>query len=156
MNIVATVVSLSIMGTATPMVMNMAIQPAMAQKRAQNFGIAEAAAVTYAALNEGAPATTPVPDDCDLVELEESNAYSITCVHGEGRFRQSAMRSFRLAILEGGGNTAFAPNREYTPGVYCPLWDAWGINQYNKAHNVQCIPVPYGPWAHTYDGEMLW
>ena len=44
----------------------------------------------------------------------------------------------------------------YTPGVFCPLWDPWGIINYNESHNVQCIPVPYGPWASTYDGEMLW
>ena len=155
MNLVSSVVGLSIMGTAMPMVANMSIQPMMAQKRAENFGVAEASAVTYSAMNEGLPETTPVPDGCNLVELEESNAYSITCIHGDGKFRQSAMRSFRLAELAGGG-TQFGPNQEYTPGVYCPLWDAWGVQSYNNAHNVQCIPVPYGPWAHTYDGEMLW
>jgi hypothetical protein len=44
----------------------------------------------------------------------------------------------------------------YTPGVFCPLWDPWGIINYNDSHNVQCIPVPHGPWASTYEGEMLW
>ena len=155
MNIVSSLVGVSIMGISMPMVANMALAPVMAQKRTANFGIAEAAAVTYAALNEGLPQTTDVPNDCNLTELEESNAYSITCVHGEGKFKQSAMRSFRLAVIEGGSNSV-VERKPYTPGIYCPLWDPWGVQSYNAAHNVQCIPVPYGPWAHTYTGEMLW
>ena len=159
MNIVSTVVGLSIMGTAMPMVANMAIQPMIAQKRAENLGIAEASAVTYAAMNEGLPATSPVPDGCVLVGLEDSNSsYSITCVHGKDTMKASVTRSFRLAIIEGGEETGFVKPKEYTPGVYCPLWDPWGVQEYNLAHNVQCIPVPYGPFAAAYpaDGEILW
>lgn len=45
MNITSAVVGISLMGTAMPMVANMTIQPMMAQKRAENFAVAESAAV---------------------------------------------------------------------------------------------------------------
>ena len=156
MNLVSVMVTGALMGMISPFVATMAIQPVIAQKRASNFSIAEASAVTYAALNEGAPATTPVPDGCELLALDESNAFSITCTHGESPYKQSAMRSFRLAVIEGNTDNTDITRREYTPGVFCPLWDPWGIINYNDSHNVQCIPVPYGPWAYTYNGEMLW
>ena len=157
MNIVSSLVGVSIMGIAMPMVANMALQPIYAQKRAENFGVAEASAVTYAAKNEGGITLTPVPDGCSVVEQEEQ-AFSVTCVHGEGSFKQSATRSFRLAVLTDGEQTSsgYTAPVSYTPGVFCPLWDPWGVTNYNDAHNVQCIPVPYGPWAHTYSGPMLW
>ena len=144
------------MGILSPVVATMSIQPVIAQKRASNFSVAEATAVAYAALNEGAPTTTPVPDGCELLALEESSAFSITCSYGDAPYKQSVMRSFRLAALEGGGNRSAVTRREYTPGVFCPLWDPWGIINYNDSHNVTCIPVPYGPWAYTYTGKMLW
>ena len=49
MNITSAVVGISLMGTAMPMVVNMTIQPLMAQKRAENLAVAESAAVGYAA-----------------------------------------------------------------------------------------------------------
>ena len=156
MNIVSVTVSGALMGMLSPVVATMSMQPFIAQKRASNFSVAEATAVAYAALNEGAPATTPVPEKCELLALEESSAFSITCSYGDAPYKQSVMRSFRLAALEGGSNSSTITRREYTPGVFCPLWDPWGIINYNDSHNVQCIPVPYGPWAYTYNGEMLW
>ena len=156
MNIVSTMIGISIMGAAAPMVLDMSIAPMIAQKRAQNFAVAESRAVAYAALNEGAPDTTPVPDGCDLAQLEDAGAYMITCVEGADNFKQSVSRSFKLAPLEGDDTSNDKPRRAYTPGVFCPLWDPWGIINYNDSHNVQCIPVPYGPWASTYTGEMLW
>lgn len=171
MNIVSTMVGISIMGAAAPMVLDMSIAPMIAQKRAQNFGVAESRAVAYAALNEGAPEITPVPDGCDLVQMENVDAYMITCTEGLDKFKQSVSRSFKLADLcsdndanNGHGNSggydcrsgAQGTRKAYTPGVFCPLWDPWGVINYNESHNVQCIPVPYGPWASTYTGEMLW
>ena len=169
MNITSAVVGISLMGTAMPMVANMTIQPLMAQKRAENFAVAESAAVGYAAKNEGGADLTPLPDNCSTAELE-GNSFTVTCWHGEGQFKQSVARSFRLAALckdgnnEHGNDNGFDCSNPgssnsrivYTPGVFCPLWDPWGIINYNDSHNVQCIPVPYGPWASTYDGEMLW
>ena len=170
MNIVSSLVGVSIMGAAMPMVSNIVLQPVMAQKRANNFAVAESAAVGYAAKNEGGAELTPLPDNCTTAELE-GNAYTVTCVHGENAFRQSVSRSFRLASICEDGNNGHGNDAghfdcsnpgqgqgriKYTPGVFCPLWDPWGVINYNDSHNVQCIPVPYGPWASTYDGEMLW
>ena len=170
MNLVSALVGVSIAGAAMPMVAQISIQPFMAQKRASNFGVAEAKAVSYAAMNEGGLTLTPVPDGCTTVETE-NNAYSITCVEGENQFKQSVTRSFRLGVLcdqdgnnghgNSGGNDCSNPSGyntpiSYTAGVFCPLWDPWGVVNYNDAHNVQCIPVPYGPWAHTYNGPILW
>ena len=143
----------------------MSIQPFMAAKRSTNFAVAESAAVGYAAKNKGGADLTPIPANCSTARLE-GNSYTVTCWHGEGQFKQSVSRPFRLASLcedgnNGHGNDYSNPGSSnnrivYTPGVFCPLRDPWGIINYNNSHNVQCIPVPYGPWASTYEGEMLW
>ena len=157
MNIVSVMVGLTIAGTAMPMVAEMSLQPIFAQKRASNFGLAEAMAVSYAAKNEGGLTLTPTPDGCTVVPLEEQS-YSITCTEGVKSFKQSVTRSFRLAVLTDGqeDSSGYTAPVSYTPGAFCSLWDPWGVTNYNDSHNVQCIPVPYGPWASTYTGEMLW
>ncbi len=163
MNIVSMVVTGALMGIIGPGVAQMAIQPVIAQKRASNFGVAESRAVAYSALNEGAPALTPwqnnpSTDGCEVTDMGD-NAHTISCTYPvpvndeKVLYRQTVSRSFRLAPLAGNQVQA---NKNYTPGVFCPLWDAWGLDQYNAAHNVVCIPVPYGPWASTYTGDMLW
>ena len=170
MNIISSLVGVSILSAAMPMVAQVSIAPFIAQKRAGNFGIAEAKAVSYAAMNEGGLALTPTPDGCTTIETE-NYAYSITCTEGENKYKQSVTRSFRLGILcdsdsnNGHGNSGgydcsnpsgYNTPISYTPGIFCPLWDPWGVINYNDSHGVQCIPVPYGPWAHTYDGPILW
>ena len=122
MNIVSVMVGLSIAGTAMPMVAEMSLQPIFAQKRASNFGLAEATAVSYAAKNEGGITLTPTPDGCTVVPLEEQS-YSITCTQGGKSFKQSVTRSVRLAVLAEGddersGDTA--PRYE-TPVELCRL-----------------------------------
>ena len=57
------------MGATAPMMMQMSIAPFEAQKRAENLGQAESAAVTFAATNEGSDSFTAVPDNCDLGNL---------------------------------------------------------------------------------------
>ena len=52
MNIISAIVGVSIMGATAPMMMQMSIAPFEAQKRAENLGQAESAAVTFAAVNE--------------------------------------------------------------------------------------------------------
>ena len=169
MNITTVVVSSALMASLAPAVANMSIQPFAAAKRAENFAVAESKAVGYAAKNEGGVELTPAPAGCVTAELE-GNAYTVTCTHGDGQFMQSVSRSFRLASICEDGNNGHGNNGGfdcsnpgnsgsrivYTPGVFCPLWDPWGVINYNDAHDVQCIPVPYGPWASTYDGEMPW
>ena len=83
MNIVGTMVGMTLMASASPMVMNMAIAPAEASKRAQNFGIAETAAVVFAAQHEGKLDIPGNTDTCTSEARENTdNAYSVTCTHG--------------------------------------------------------------------------
>ena len=154
MNIVSMAVTGALMGIIGPGVAQMAIQPVIAQKRSINFSQAEATAVAYSAKNEQAIELTPTPDGCTVTPIE-NQSYSISCVEGKAPYKQSATRSFTLASVANSTGGYQAP-KAYTPGVYCPLWDPWGVQSYNAAHNVQCIPVPYSHWAHLYEGEMLW
>ena len=98
MNLVSAMVGLSIMGAAAPSMMTMSIAPFEAQKRAQNLGIAESAAVTFSAANEGETQLTGnTPDKCDVTEISP-RAYDITCTEGEGtKYVQTVTRAFRLA-----------------------------------------------------------
>ena len=154
MNIISSIVGLGIMGTAMPMIAQMSIQPHMALKRAENFGIAEAAAVTFAAQNEGATSLTPTPSLCDNPGPLSNGAYSITCTEGAGtQFVQTVTRSFRLQQCDdndgnnGHGNSGgydcsnpgnsgfvkdlrvfdFPPPPGFT-GHQCLITDNWGLD----------------------------
>ena len=97
MNIVSVITGMTIMGVAAPQIANMSIQPFVAQKRALNFGVAEAAAVTFAAKNEGATSLSSTPSLCDAPDPLSDGAYSITCTEGTGTpYVQTVTRSFRL------------------------------------------------------------
>ena len=161
MNIVGTMVGMTLMASASPMVMNMAITPAEASKRAQNFGIAETAAVVFAATYEG---TLDIPTDTETCTSEAregtENAYSVTCTHGTDRYLQSVTRAFRLAVPETAldDTNSASSSRTFayeTPtrfsGHSCPYYDEWGVNGYNdqyyKAMNGACIPIPV--WTQT-------
>lgn len=149
------------MGAAAPGVMQMSIAPFEAQKRAENFGIAESAAVVFAATYEGTldiPANT---DTCTAEAREDTeNAYSVTCTHGTDRYLQSVTRAFRLAVPDSDLDevNSASTSREFayaTPTRYsghsCPYYDEWGVNGYNdqyyKAMNGACIPIPV--WTQT-------
>ena len=167
MNIISSLVGIAVMGIAMPMVAQMTLQPHMAQKRAENFSIAESAAVTYAATNEGAFSLAAVPAGCETSDLGD-NAYSISCTHGENQFIQTVTRSFRLALCDDNdGNNGHGNSGGYdcsNPGGYannarvfdyaspkkfsghqCPTYDTWGVNGYNdansKAMGGACIPA---------------
>lgn len=166
MNIISSVVGLAIMGTAMPMVAQMTIQPHMAQKRSENFSIAESAAVTYAATNEGAPSLGRVPSECSVTNIVD-NAYSVTCTHGQNQYIQKVTRSFILGVCDDNdGNNGHGNSGGYdcsNPGGYannarvfdhaspkkfsghqCPTYDTWGVNGHNdlyeKALGGACIP----------------
>ena len=156
MNIVGTMVGMTLMASASPMVMNMAISPAEAAKRAQNFGIAETAAVVFAATYEG---TLDIPSDTETCTSEAregtQNAYSVTCTYGTDQYVQSVTRAFRLAVPDTDLNDVdgASTSREFayeTPTRYsghsCPYYDEWGTNGYNdqyyKALGGACIPIP--------------
>jgi hypothetical protein len=99
MNIVGVMVGMSLMASAAPMVTQMAIAPAEASKRAQNFATAETAAVVFAATYEGGTDLPQNTDNCVADSKESSlNAYSVTCTHGDGKYTQNVTRAFRLAI----------------------------------------------------------
>ena len=161
MNIVSTMVGMTLMASASPMVMNMAITPAEASKRAQNFGIAETAAVVFAATYEG---TLDIPTDTETCTSEAregtENAYSVTCTHGTDKYVQSVTRAFRLAVPDTDLDSVdgASTSREFayeTPtrfsGHSCPYYDEWGTNGYNdqyyKPLNGACIPIPV--WTQT-------
>ena len=93
------------MGAAAPSMMTMSIAPFEAQKRAQNLGIAESAAVTFAAANEGQTQLSGnTPDGCEVTEIA-TLAYDVTCTEGEGtKYVQSVTRSFRLLDDGAAGN----------------------------------------------------
>ena len=147
------------MGAAAHMIADMSIQQIMAQKRAENFSIAEATAVTFAAKNEGSTSLTPTPSLCNEPASLSNGAYSITCTEDAGtQFVQTVTRSFRLKQCDdndgnnghgnsGGydcsnpGNGGYADNVRVfnfpTPtkftGHQCPTHDTWGVNGYNDA-----------------------
>ena len=153
MNLASTIVGVAIMGASAPSMMQMSIAPYEAQLRAKNLGIAETAAVVYAATYEG---TLDIPADTDTCTSEAregtENAYSVTCTHGTDRYVQSVTRAFRLAVPENelddtnssSSTRTFAnetPNR-YS-GLSCPYYDEWGVNGYNDQYysvlNGACI-----------------
>ena len=161
MNLLSTMVGMTIMGASAPMVMNMSIAPVEANKRAENFGIAETAAVVFAATYEG---TTDIPKDtatCLSSEREGTeNAYSVTCTHGQGKYVQSVTRAFRLAVPEQDLNNgdgagmqrtfAFETPTRYS-GHQCPVHDPWGVygynDQYYTALGGACMPQV--AWSQT-------
>ena len=155
MNIVSTMVGMTLMGAAAPMVLNMSIAPAEAAKRAHNFGIAETAAVVFAATYEG---TLDIPKDTDTCTAEAregtENAYSVTCTYGSGKYVQSVSRAFRLAVPDkdldnnDGASTSSRQFQFETPTRYsghqCPISDPWGVYGYNDQYYVAlggaCMP----------------
>ena len=149
------------MAGASPMLMTMAISPAEAAKRAENFGVAETAAVVFAATYEGGTDIPPtVTDTCTSQAREGTeNAFSVTCTHGTGKYVQSVTRAFRLAVPDKELNSSNNQNsREFafeTPTRYsghqCPIHDPWGVygynDQYYTALNGACMPQD--AWSQT-------
>lgn len=161
MNIVSTTVGLTIMGAAAPMVMEMSIAPVVAQKRAQNFAVAETAAVVFAANYEGTTDTPVDTDTCTSSEREGTeNAYAVTCTYGFGKYVQSVTRAFRLAppekdLKNGDGVGVYREFQFQTPtrfsGHQCPIYDPWGVygynDQYYNALGGACMPDK--AWTQT-------
>ena len=161
MNIVSTMVGMTLMASAAPMVMNMAITPAEAATRAKNFGVAETAAVVFAATYEGKLDIPQNTETCVAAARDGTeNAYSVTCTHGTGKYVQTVTRAFRLAVpdegINGVGAASTARQFQYeTPtrysGTQCPTYDPWGVNGFNDqfydALGGACIP--YDAWNQT-------
>ena len=155
MNITSTLVGVSIMGALAPSMVDMSLAPLEAAKRAENLGVAETAAVVFAATYEGKLDTPQNTDTCVAAPREETdNAWSVTCTEGSGRFVQSVTRAFRLAVpeseLDGDGTSAIREFAYETPTRYsghsCPINDRWGVNgwndQYYRVLGGACTPIP--------------
>ena len=162
MNLISSIVGLSIAGAAAPGMMQMSLAPFEAQKRANNLGVAETAAVVFAAQHEGKLDIPGNTDTCTSEAREGTeNAYSVICTHGTGKHVQSVTRAFRLAVPEdelvdtGNGSVTDRQFSYQTPTRYsghsCPYYDDWGTNGYNdqyyKSMNGACIPIPV--WTQT-------
>ena len=155
-------VTMSIVGAMGPVITTMSIAPAEAAKRAENFGVAETAAVVFAATYEGGTDVPPTATDTCTSEAREGtdNAYSVTCTHGTGKYVQSVTRAFRLAVpdAELADADGAISTREFqfeTPtrfsGHQCPIYDQWGVYGYNdlnyEALGGACIPRDI--WNHN-------
>ena len=97
MNLITVTVAASLMAILAPGIGEMALQPILAAKRANNFSVAESSAVTYAAISEANNKLGPAPNGCNVIP-DSSNSYTINCEEGSGQFLQSVSRSFRLQI----------------------------------------------------------
>ena len=129
MNIVSVVISASLMGLIAPGVAQMAIQPAIAQKRANNFSEAEMIVVAFAGEAEATQALPDIPRGCSVPEPENS-VYSITCTRGEPKFSATVTRAFRILDQvddggSGGRSFDFPPPIRFS-GTECHTWQDWG------------------------------
>ena len=172
MNIVSTMVGLSIMGAAAPSMMQMSIAPFEASKRAQNLGVAETAATVFAATYEGGLDVPPTVTDTCTSEARENtdNAYSVICTYGTGKYVQSVTRAFRLAVpdqgLDGGDEGGDGMEFQFeTPTRYsghqCPNEDPWGVYGYNDrmytALGGACMPQDaWNPTKYQFSDPTAW
>ena len=146
MNIISAITGLAIAGAAAPSMMQMSIAPFEAQKRAQNLSIAESAAVIFAANNEGAQSLADAPKGCVTDQLS-GDAYTVTCTEGEGRWKQTVTRAFRLMPdNNSSGNSSEPRSFPYISrplGAHqCHTHDPWGISWRQQWPTLeQCIPA---------------
>ena len=156
MNIMSAIVGVTIMGASAPMMMQMSIAPFEAQKRAENLGQAESAAVTFAATNEGNSSFTDLPSNCNLSNPTDGS-FTVTCTAGEGtRYVQTVSRSFRGEV--DGASLGFTGEnnaRVYINAVpgkisyvhQCPPGDEWGLNWFNKTYPSLGACTPQVAWT---------
>ena len=144
MNIVSTIVGITVMGAAAPSVMQMTLAPVEAQARASNFSKAETSAVAFSAEWEGASGpdwvNSNIPSNCDQPVSRSSNnvAWEITCWGGvhtkrggntDSRYYQEVTRSYKLASSAAASNLSF--NHPIPPNIgahQCQNGDKWGLN----------------------------
>ena len=159
MNIVSALVGITIAGSAAPALMDMSLAPVIAQKKAQNFGQAESAAVVFASLYEGETDTPVATAVCDYLTDLGNGAYEVTCRKGKGRFSQQVTRAFRLQVEN--NNTYTNPDRSFAfespeqfSHVECPANDPWGVIWYNDHLNAGNLDacIPSAAWSQArYD-----
>jgi len=164
MNAISTMVGLSIMGAAAPMLMEMSLAPAIAQKKAQNFALAESTAAIYVASNVSAISNAEVanaPEDCNL-NRDNTPAYEISCTIGENKFEQSISRSFIIELPNSNSSGSYQYDRPGWIGdTMCPIGDPWGVNHTNQsnANNDEPACKPHVIWSepnYTASNPAAW
>lgn len=80
----------------------MSITPTVASVRANNFAVAETTAVTYAALAQGKYELPQLPAGC-TTQNQQDNTFTVSCVHGEGKYKATVSRAFALMDDAGTG-----------------------------------------------------
>ena len=138
MNIVSTMVGLSVAASALPMVTTMSLAPIETAKRSSNFTIAEAGAVTMLAQAQENGAVTTVPDGCSI-DSQANGVYQFICTAGQGDYEQTVARTWVAPDTSSGGSggTGNASTFAYeTPVKFsphqCPTYDEWGVYGYNE------------------------
>jgi hypothetical protein len=137
--------------------MDMSLAPIIAQKRAENLGVAESVAVTFAAANEGGTQVAAAPDGCALTGLSNT-AYEITCTEGEDtKFKQSVTRAFRLNDPSNSNNinnNSWVVDPPESFSIFnCPPEDPFGLENFNGRHGGWCVPTPLTHWGKQFPIE---
>ena len=166
MNIVSTMVGITIMGAAAPSVLTMTLAPVEAQARALNFSKAETSAVAFSGQWEGEKSSswgTNYPSNCEAPASTSLNglAWDILCWGGkhtkrgdakDSNYYQEVTRSFRLASSAAG--TSFSWNQPVPDNIgahQCHKGDSWGSNLpqgYNALYeDVTGACVPRVAWT---------
>lgn len=159
MNMTSVVVSTALMASFSPAVANMSLQPLMAVTRSNNFASAESTVVSFSAKAEKDNILPTTPESCDLTDLQ-NGAYTISCHEGDGQFKQTVSRSFRIIDESGGSSYPYDPPESYTH-YHCPHGDPWGVVYFNDTHlnGENCVPVPLqSSWnfSQSDPDDWLW
>jgi hypothetical protein len=177
MNIVSVMVGMSIMGASAPMLMDMSLAPIVAQKRAQNFGLAETSAVAYSAANEYTESDlTEPPEGCATESVDaEGLSWTVTCKAGiDTQFEQVVTRAFRVmplrseSLVGGTGANGTGSNREFARAAipfedfyhsHCYGDDPWGLDWFDRHPNLDqpCRPrATYTQQAYLDSDPDAW
>lgn len=95
MQLVITMILLSIVGFTVPIVAEMPLMPTVTQAKSTNLSKVENDANIFAARSRADDALETVPDNCTL-DPQENLVCSIECLEGQRKLRQLARRSFEL------------------------------------------------------------
>ncbi len=151
MNLISTLVTLSIAGATAPAISRMAVTPYIAQKQSENFSQAESLAVTIAAQAEATSSLPTIANGCSVTPPVDS-VYQVTCIEGSGEYSASAKRSFRILDEIDDGGTGARVFAQETPDKFsahqCPTYDTWGLDGYNDqwAHQLGGACKPQAAW----------
>ena len=151
------------MGAAAPAMLQMSIAPFEAQKRAENLGIAESGAVTFAAQYEGkADSSIPDPADGCILDRLAKPAYTVMCTQGNGAYLQSVSRSFKgeSTVVRRYFDTPI--NQHGFNGHQCRDTDDWGRSgwgawnyAFQKWTGPSCIPQPLWTQANFDNSDPI-